>query len=166
MVRPCKTIAPALEQLASEMAGRLRVAKLNVDDNPVTANRFGVSSIPTLLVLKDGAEVDRIVERFRRQRSCAAWSRCLVRASPARFRRQHNWRSVPFIPRSGLPYFGVSQFSQGPTFVQRKAERRLKGGCSHDWLPHIAASRKLTKSAPPSPGRCPKNRRVCKQIHG
>jgi len=58
---PCKTIAPALEQLASEMAGRLRVAKLNVDDNPVTANRFGVSSIPTLLVLKDGAEVDRIV---------------------------------------------------------------------------------------------------------
>jgi thioredoxin 2 len=58
---PCKTIAPALEQLASEMAGRLRVAKLNIDDNPATANRFGVQSIPTLLVLKAGEEVGRIV---------------------------------------------------------------------------------------------------------
>jgi thioredoxin-like negative regulator of GroEL len=54
-------IAPVLEQLASEMAGRLRVAKLNVDENPVTANRFGVQSIPTLLVLDRGGEIDRIV---------------------------------------------------------------------------------------------------------
>jgi thioredoxin 2 len=58
---PCKTIAPMLEQLASEMAGRIRVAKLNVDDNPATASRFGVQSIPTLLVFKGGAEVDRLV---------------------------------------------------------------------------------------------------------
>jgi thioredoxin 2 len=58
---PCKMIAPVLEQLASEMVGRLHVAKLNVDENPVTSNRFGVQSIPTLLVLKGGAEVDRIV---------------------------------------------------------------------------------------------------------
>src|SRR5580700_274570 len=58
---PCHMIAPVLEQLASEMAGRLRVAKLNVDENPVTASRFGVQSIPTLLVLKAGSEVDRIV---------------------------------------------------------------------------------------------------------
>lgn len=58
---PCRMIAPVIEELAAEMAGRVRVAKLNVDDNPVTAARFGVQSIPTLLVLKAGREVDRIV---------------------------------------------------------------------------------------------------------
>jgi thioredoxin 2 len=58
---PCRMIAPVLEELAAEMAGRMRVAKLNVDENPATAARFGVRSIPTLLVLKDGQEIDRIV---------------------------------------------------------------------------------------------------------
>ena len=58
---PCRMIAPVLEELAGEMAGRVRFAKLNVDDNPATASRFGVRSIPTLLVLKDGLEVDRLV---------------------------------------------------------------------------------------------------------
>jgi thioredoxin-like negative regulator of GroEL len=54
-------IAPVLDQIASEMAGQVRVAKLNVDENPVTASRFAVRSIPSLLVLKGGREVDRIV---------------------------------------------------------------------------------------------------------
>lgn len=58
---PCRMVAPILEELAAEMAGRLRAAKLNVDENPATAARFGVQSIPTMLVLKDGREVDRIV---------------------------------------------------------------------------------------------------------
>jgi thioredoxin 2 len=58
---PCRMIAPVLEELAAEMAGRVRVAKLNVDENPVTAARFNVRSIPTLLVLKAGREIDRIV---------------------------------------------------------------------------------------------------------
>ena len=58
---PCHTMAPVLDQLATELAGRVRVAKLNVDDNPQTAGRFQVSSIPTLLVLQDGREIDRIV---------------------------------------------------------------------------------------------------------
>ena len=58
---PCRMIAPVLDELAGELAGRVRFAKLNVDDNPTTASRFGVRSIPTLLVLKDGREVDRIV---------------------------------------------------------------------------------------------------------
>jgi thioredoxin 2 len=59
--RPCRMIAPVLDDLASELAGRVRFAKLNVDENPTTAGRFNVSSIPTLLVLKGGREVDRIV---------------------------------------------------------------------------------------------------------
>jgi thioredoxin len=58
---PCRMLAPMMVELAEEMAGRVRVAKLNVDENPATAARFNVSSIPTLLVLKKGQEIDRIV---------------------------------------------------------------------------------------------------------
>ena len=58
---PCRMIAPVLEELAAEMAGRVKIAKLNVDENQVTASRFNVRSIPTLLVLKSGKEVDRLV---------------------------------------------------------------------------------------------------------
>jgi thioredoxin 2 len=58
---PCKMIAPVLHDLAAELAGRVRVAKLNVDENPATASRFQISSIPSLLVFRGGREVDRIV---------------------------------------------------------------------------------------------------------
>ena len=58
---PCHMLAPTIDQLSSEMAGRVKVAKLNIDENPGIANRFGVRSIPTLLVLKGGKEVDRLV---------------------------------------------------------------------------------------------------------
>ncbi len=58
---PCRLLAPVLDQLAAELAGRVLFAKLNVDDNPSTAARFDVRSIPTLLVLRDGREVDRLV---------------------------------------------------------------------------------------------------------
>ena len=58
---PCHMLAPAIDQLATEMAGRVKVGKLNIDENPGIANRFGVRSIPTLLVLKGGKEVDRLV---------------------------------------------------------------------------------------------------------
>ena len=58
---PCQTIAPTIEALAVELAGKALVGKLDVDANPQTANRFGVQSIPTLLILKDGREVDRLV---------------------------------------------------------------------------------------------------------
>ena len=58
---PCRIIAPVIDELAAEMAGRIRVAKLNVDENPATAARFGLRSIPTLLVLQGGREVDRLV---------------------------------------------------------------------------------------------------------
>jgi thioredoxin 2 len=58
---PCRMIAPAIDELAVELAGRVRVAKLNVDENPATASRFDLRSIPTLLVIAEGREVDRIV---------------------------------------------------------------------------------------------------------
>jgi thioredoxin 2 len=58
---PCRMIAPVIDELASEMGGRVRFAKVNIDENQATAGRFRVASIPTLVVFKDGREVDRIV---------------------------------------------------------------------------------------------------------
>jgi thioredoxin 1 len=57
---PCRMIAPSIEQMAAEFAGRARIGKLDVDANQVTAARFGVQSIPTLLIFKNGQVVDRI----------------------------------------------------------------------------------------------------------
>jgi len=51
---PCKTIAPALEDIAKEMDGRVTVAKMNIDDNPLTPQKYGVRGIPTLMLFKDG----------------------------------------------------------------------------------------------------------------
>jgi thioredoxin 1 len=58
---PCKMIAPILDEIASEHAGKLSVAKLNVDENPDIARRFDVMSIPTLIVFKDGEAQKRLV---------------------------------------------------------------------------------------------------------
>jgi thioredoxin 1 len=51
---PCKMIAPILDEIATEQAGKLTIAKLNIDDNPAAAQRFGVMSIPTLILFQDG----------------------------------------------------------------------------------------------------------------
>jgi thioredoxin 1 len=58
---PCKTIAPVLEELAGEQAGKLRIAKVDVDENQGLARQYGVQSIPTMIVFKDGVEVHRLV---------------------------------------------------------------------------------------------------------
>lgn len=58
---PCHMVSPVVEELGTEMRESLRVAKLNVDDNPTTAQRFGVMSIPTLILFKQGEEVARVV---------------------------------------------------------------------------------------------------------
>ncbi|BAS28367.1 thioredoxin [Limnochorda pilosa] len=58
---PCRAIAPVVERMAQEYAGRLRVAKLDVDANPEIAARYGVMSIPTLLLFRGGQEVHRHV---------------------------------------------------------------------------------------------------------
>jgi len=51
---PCKQIGPALEEIAAEMDGKITVAKLNIDDNPVTPNQYGVRGIPTMMIFKNG----------------------------------------------------------------------------------------------------------------
>ena len=58
---PCRMLAPTVEAIAKDYDGKAKVGKLNVDENPVIASRFRISSIPTLLILKNGQVVDRIV---------------------------------------------------------------------------------------------------------
>ncbi len=58
---PCRMVGPIMEQLAAEFTGRIKVAKLNVDENPATASHYRIQSIPTLLFFKDGTLVDRMV---------------------------------------------------------------------------------------------------------
>ncbi|RKY51304.1 MAG: thioredoxin [Candidatus Neomarinimicrobiota bacterium] len=58
---PCRMITPALEEIAADMAGKIIVAKHNVDDSPTTAQKYGIRSIPTLLIFKNGTVADTII---------------------------------------------------------------------------------------------------------
>ncbi len=58
---PCRTIAPILEEIAEEYDGRLKIAKINVDENPDAPAHFGIQGIPTLILFKDGEPVERLV---------------------------------------------------------------------------------------------------------
>ena len=58
---PCQIVAPVIEEMARDYAGRILFGKLNVDENPKIAMRFDIMSIPTLLIMKNGEEVDRII---------------------------------------------------------------------------------------------------------
>ena len=58
---PCRAIAPALDELTKESAGRVSLAKVNVDENPGLAARYGIRSIPTILIVKGGSVVDHVV---------------------------------------------------------------------------------------------------------
>ncbi len=64
---PCRAIAPLLDQLAAESAGRYLIAKLNVDDNPRVAAQFQIQSIPTMLIFKNGSLIDRVVGALPKQ---------------------------------------------------------------------------------------------------
>ncbi|MEJ2586186.1 MAG: thioredoxin TrxC [Deltaproteobacteria bacterium] len=58
---PCKTVAPILDQLAREYAGRVKIAKLNVDENPETASKYAIRSIPTMMLFKNGQKMNALV---------------------------------------------------------------------------------------------------------
>ncbi|MDZ7268068.1 MAG: thioredoxin [candidate division KSB1 bacterium] len=65
---PCKMIAPAINELAGEYAGRVKIAKLDVDSNQIITSQYGIRSIPTLLIFKNGRVVDQIVGALPKQR--------------------------------------------------------------------------------------------------
>ena len=58
---PCRMVAPVLEEIANEQGEKVKIAKLDVDANPITAGRFGVRSIPTMILFKNGRAADRVV---------------------------------------------------------------------------------------------------------
>jgi thioredoxin 1 len=58
---PCKAVAPVLEELAGEYAGKVAIAKVNVDEQPATAEAFGIMSIPTMILFKDGKPAGKVV---------------------------------------------------------------------------------------------------------
>lgn len=58
---PCKMIAPIIEEVAKEFAGRMKVAKLNIDEGKTSTSKYGIMSIPTLIIFKDGKAVDQAV---------------------------------------------------------------------------------------------------------
>jgi thioredoxin 1 len=58
---PCKALTPVIEELAAEFDGKVRIGKVNVDDNPETPGKYGVRGIPTLILFKDGKVVDQLV---------------------------------------------------------------------------------------------------------
>jgi len=74
---PCKTIAPMVEEIAGEYAGKLKVAKLNVDDHPATASRYGIRGIPNLIIIKAGAVKEQIVGAVPKAKLVAAIDKAL-----------------------------------------------------------------------------------------
>lgn len=58
---PCRMVGPIIDELASEYQGKAKIGKLNVDDNPATASKYGIMSIPTMLIFKNGEVVDQMV---------------------------------------------------------------------------------------------------------
>ena len=58
---PCRAVGPIIDELAEEYKGRVKICKVNVDENPVTAARFGISSIPTMVLIKNGSLVETLI---------------------------------------------------------------------------------------------------------
>jgi thioredoxin 1 len=74
---PCKQLAPTIDALATEFEGKVRVGKLNTDDNPQTASEYNISSIPSVLIFKNGTVVDKIVGAAPKDRIAAVLNKHL-----------------------------------------------------------------------------------------
>lgn len=78
---PCRMVTPVVEAIAIEYSGQVKVVKLNTDDNPTTAGKYGIRSIPTLMVFKDGAKVDTVLGAVPKQTLVTAIERHLPTAA-------------------------------------------------------------------------------------
>ena len=80
---PCRAIAPVLEELSSELEGKVKIVKLNVDENPSTTVKYGVRSIPTMILYKDGEAVDMKIGAGTPKAGLAKWLSSYASASAA-----------------------------------------------------------------------------------
>ncbi len=80
---PCKAIGPMVDQLATQYEGRIRVAKMNVDDNTATPAHFGIKSVPTIILFKDGSLFEQMAGMIARPALEKAIERLLEGAAPA-----------------------------------------------------------------------------------
>jgi thioredoxin 1 len=74
---PCRTMGPVIEQIAEEFEGKLKVAKLNVDDNPGSASFYGVRGIPTMILFKEGKQVEEVIGAVPKEQLVAVIGRAL-----------------------------------------------------------------------------------------
>jgi thioredoxin 1 len=80
---PCRMVAPVVEELAAEYSGRLRAVKVNTDESPAIASRYGIQSIPSLVFFKDGQELGRLVGAAPKNRLADAIEQVLTAAPSA-----------------------------------------------------------------------------------
>jgi thioredoxin 1 len=120
---PCRMVAPVLEDVANEQGDKIRVAKLDVDANPITAGRFGVRAIPTMIVFKNGREADRIVgfhpkpqlmQKLTPHLTMAAPNAAAASASTANGPTPGASTTTPTPPKAPTPPIGGSPTSSTP----------------------------------------------------
>lgn len=80
---PCRMVAPVLEEIGKEQGEKLQIAKLDVDANPITAGRFGVRSIPTMILFKNGREAQRLVGYMPKEKLLSMLSPHLAATKPS-----------------------------------------------------------------------------------
>jgi thioredoxin 1 len=114
---PCRMVAPVLEEVATEQGDKIRIAKLDVDANPITAGRFGVRAIPTMIVFKNGREADRIVGYHPKPQLMQKLAPHLVVAAPpsAATGSSASTSTPPTAPKTpSMPPIGGSPTSSTP----------------------------------------------------
>lgn len=106
---PCRMVGPVLEEVASEQGDKIRVVKLDVDANPITAGRFGVRAIPTMIVFKNGREADRIVGYHPKPQLMTKLNPHLTMAAPSAATAEAASTTPPLggSPTSSTPNAGV-----------------------------------------------------------
>ena len=100
---PCRMVGPVLEEVANEQGDKIRVVKLDVDANPITAGRFGVRAIPTMIVFKNGREADRIVGYHPKPQLMTKLNPHLTMAAPPSAAASTSSAPTPSAPTPSAP---------------------------------------------------------------
>jgi thioredoxin 1 len=115
---PCRMVAPVLEEVASEQGDKILVAKLDVDANPITAGRFGVRAIPTMILFKNGREADRIVGYHPKPQLMQKLTQHLgAVATPSAATQTASATTAPPTPSAGSPTSSTPNAGVGVTKI-------------------------------------------------